>query len=469
MAILANDSIGLASVWLGFYLQVFEGFGSSKRLLAWKVVKCVWRISQHKSKIATGLFMKTTITLLLLGICAGLANAQTPSLDQKSEQAKSQVEEGQIEEGQVEEGQPRLASSASVLDKHQWERVDASVERALAWLATKQQDDGSFESIALGQPAVTSFCVMAFLSQGESPSGGKYQQQLSKAIDFIVDQQKPNGLIATIAPPGSPIQRRPDTTLHQETGVTAVYNHTISALALCEAYGQCSPEQSKKIAPVIEKAIAATIEMQGWDNKRAKEDGGWRYLDKRHPEDSDLSITGRQLMFLRSAKNTGFDVPEEIIDKAGGFVEACFNKRLGVHSYVVAYPKSVTRAMAGAGVLALAHSGKHSSKEAMASGEWILKHDFSKYNEDKPTYNLGWQRDRYHYGMILCTQAMYQLGGKYWKQFFPPLVETLLANQKDDGSWPPESWDKVYGNSYTTSLCILSLSVPNQMLPIFQR
>lgn len=365
--------------------------------------------------------------------------------------------------------EPREAPDASVLDDEEWKKLDESVERGLAWLATRQQPDGSFQSIDRGQPAVTSFCVMAFLAQGHSPVDGEYQTQLAKAIEYIAKRQKANGLIATLAPAGVPIPRVPDRPQHGEVGVTAVYNHAISALALCEAYGRCSPEQSEQLEPVIEKAIAATLEMQRWGGKQANEVGGWRYLDKRHPEDSDLSLTGRQLMFLRAARNAGFEVPEESIAKAVKFVGECFNKKLGVHRYVIKYPESCTRAMAGAGILAMAHAGKHNSPEAIASGEWILKHDFRNYNGDDPTYELDWLRDRYHYGAILCTQAMYQLGGKYWKQFFPPLVATLMANQQADGSWPPERMDRIYGSCYSTSLCILSLSVPNQVLPIFQR
>ena len=367
------------------------------------------------------------------------------------------------------EEKPPEAPDTDVLTEKQWKLLDASVERALAWMVTRQRADGSFRSHGNGQPAVTSFCVMAFLSQGESPSNGKYQKELTQAIDFIADQQQPNGLIATLAPIKTPISRKPDPTLHEYIPVTAVYNHAISALALSEAYGECSPEQSEKIAPVIKKAIAATIEMQKWGGKQANEVGGWRYLDKRHPEDSDLSITGRQLMFLRSAKNAGFEVPDNSIDAAVRFIESCFNEEEGVHRYVIAYPKSCTRAMAGAGILALAHAGKNNTKQAKLSGDWILSRDFTDYNDDTAKYKLTWIRDRYHYGMILCTQAMYQLGGKYWQQFFPPLVKTLLANQNANGSWPPERGDEVYGSVYSTSLCVLSLSVPNQMLPIFQR
>jgi hypothetical protein len=66
---------------------------------------------------------------------------------------------------------------------------------------------------------------------------------------------------------------------------------------------------------------------------------------------------------------------------------------------------------------------------------------------------------------------MYQLGGKYWQAFFPPVVETLLANQQPDGSWPAENhhYDGRYGNAYTTALVLLTLGAPNQLLPIYQR
>ena len=106
---------------------------------------------------------------------------------------------------------------------------------------------------------------------------------------------------------------------------------------------------------------------------------------------------------------------------------------------------------------------------AQRSGDWLLTRDFTKYNADKPAGGLSWQPDRYHYGVFHGTQAMYELGGRYWKKFYPPVVETLLANQQSDGAWSVETYDKRYGNCYTTSLSILALSVPNQMLPIFQR
>ena len=362
----------------------------------------------------------------------------------------------------------RRAPSTKVLSENQWKQVDKSVRRGLQWLVTQQQEDGSFKTLDPAQPAVTSLCLMAFLAQGESPADGRYQKQLGKAVDYVIAQQKLNGLIAKTAPNEVPIPRDVN---HEGVGRTSSYNHAISALALAEVYGQCNPVQAERIAPVIEKAIKATLEMQRWV-KQPEHVGGWRYLQKYSPtQDSDLSVTGWQLMFLRSAKNAGFDVPKESIDAAVKYVEKCFLKDEDrrVHGYMVGERKAASRAMAGAGALAMAHAGKHNSQEALDSGDWILAHDFSKFNSEKPAYGDGWGKDRYYYGSMICSQAMFQLGGKYWEQFFPPLVDVLLANQQADGSWPPEKREQKYGKCYSTSLSILSLSVPNQMLPIFQR
>jgi hypothetical protein len=64
---------------------------------------------------------------------------------------------------------------------------------------------------------------------------------------------------------------------------------------------------------------------------------------------------------------------------------------------------------------------------------------------------------------------MYQLGGDYWEQFYPPLASVLLANQRSDGGWDVESVDPLFGETYSTSLAVLALTPPYQLLPIYQR
>src|SRR5262249_22225582 len=118
----------------------------------------------------------------------------------------------------------------------------------------------------------------------------------------------------------------------------------------------------------------------------------------------------------------------------------------------------------GGGVVALAMGGEHHTKMAQACGRWILKNSFNSYNRRRQ------RDDRYHYSAYYCSQAMFQLGGKYWEEFFPPFQKTLLENQHADGSWDAESaHDTAFGNIYTTSLVVLSLTPPYQLLPIYQR
>ena len=154
-------------------------------------------------------------------------------------------------------------------------------------------------------------------------------------------------------------------------------------------------------------------------------------------------------------------------DDATQFVLRCFDRREGVFSYDVPRGQRLylSRAMAGTGILALAHAGMHNSQEATRSGDWILEHMFDQYNRSTS------YRDSYHYGVFHCCQAMYQLGGHHWKQFYPPTVQTLLINQNTEGSWKTDSHDEhaPSGRTYTTSLVVLTLAAPNQLLPVFQR
>ena len=355
----------------------------------------------------------------------------------------------------------------NVLTKAEWKRVDTAVDRALAWMATQQQPDGSFPSLETGQPGVTSLCIMAFISHGHAPGDGQYGARLRRATDFVLSCQKENGLVAKMAVDGPNISRSADGHL----GTTTVYDHAISSLLLSELYGMSEPRDARRMEGAIKKALAASLEMQRWPKDKEADKGGWRYLDDRDESDSDLSLTGWNLMFLRSARNAGFDVPKQSIDDAVAYIRRCYSKKYGTFEYWIGRKEDGrTRGMAGAGILALAHAGYHNSPEAQSTGAWILKQKFEPYNE---TIQLPDTRvvDRYHYSLFNCCQGMYQLGGKFWQEFFPKVVPVLLANQQADGSWPADRYriDAKFGNSYTTALVVITLGAPNQLLPIFQR
>src|ERR1035441_5363703 len=67
---------------------------------------------------------------------------------------------------------PATPPLAGVLTPARWQEVENSVDRALGWLASQQAADGSFPTAPAAQPAVTSLCVLAFLSRGPQPGLG---------------------------------------------------------------------------------------------------------------------------------------------------------------------------------------------------------------------------------------------------------------------------------------------------------
>jgi hypothetical protein len=60
---------------------------------------------------------------------------------------------------------------------------------------------------------------------------------------------------------------------------------------------------------------------------------------------------------------------------------------------------------------------------------------------------------------------MFQLGGKYWRNYATWMYPHYLAEQGDDGAWRDNRFGRVYG----TAIMILAFTVPARQLPIYQR
>jgi len=345
-------------------------------------------------------------------------------------------------------------SLASALSPQAWTLIEQSIDRALVWLAKQQDSDGSIDAPDSAQPAATSLTVMAFLSKGHVPGEGPYGRALDKAIDFVLRCQQSDGLLACSGA-GS-----------RSNGKTANYNHAIAGLMLTEVYGMTDRSRAAKLKPAIVNALNFTRRNQTLPKGYPGDQGGWRYLYSDTYGDSDLSVTAWQLMFLRSAKNAEFDVPKQYVDEAIGYVRRCWQESQGVFYYKKSGSESRwSRGMVGAGILSLAMAGQHDTAIAQRAGDWLLNYPFRGFGE-----RIG-SGDRFFYSTYYCSQAMAQLGGRHWKQFFPNLANVLLRSQQSSGEWPPEPYgaDRSFGNTYTTAMAVLSLTPPLQLLPVYQR
>ena len=308
---------------------------------------------------------------------------------------------------------------------------------------------------------------MCFLANGYLPGEGKYGDELSNAVKFICSMQTESGVIAAMHPSGPKITRK---YADHHLSKTVAYNHVISSLLLSEIYGMTG-DDGLVDRSIIQRSLEVSLKMHDWPKDREVDRGGWRYPLKTPIAESDLSVTGWQVMFLRSAKNAGFDVPSKPIDEATEYVLRCFRPDYGTFNYYIrGKDDRRSRGMAGAGILALAHAGMHHRPEATTAGDWILKNGFQHYNDKQKFEQTRWFNDCYHYGVFYCSQGMYQLGGEHWKAFFPKTSNVLIKNQRRDGSWSKcNSSGHMYGRCYSSALSILALSAPNQLLPVFHR
>jgi hypothetical protein len=215
--------------------------------------------------------------------------------------------------------------------------------------------------------------------------------------------------------------------------------------------------QAKPLREAVEKAVAIILKGQ---RKFGQEKGGWRYNVT--GGDSDLSITGWQIMALRAAKNVGCDVPGEVIEEAIDYVKRCNDPISGGYKY---QPNNqVTIACTGTAILSLELSGKdyHRSREAIQAGNYLLRRENT----------LVASRMHFFYGIYYTTQAMFQLGENYWEKQRAELHRLLLKQypQRANGSWLGQGPDDaLFGPNYCTAMAVLSLAVEYRYLPIYQR
>ena len=345
-------------------------------------------------------------------------------------------------------------SLADVLSDSQWRNLEKSVDKGLKWLSTQQKEDGSVDSEDVGQPAITSLAIMGFLSRGHQPGSGPYGKQLESAIDYVLGAQRSDGLFSVL-------DARGDYKKH-EASHTASYNHAVTGLMLGEVYGMCSGQQSERVRIAIEKALVYTWKLQRNHKDRASDVGGWRYIADRDDRDSDIGVTGWHLMFLRSARNAEFDVPKMFIDDALGFVRRCHvDSSKGVFSYYPDDEDEANMTMTAIGTLSLALGGQFNDPLVREAADWMLDEGVDDYDDNK----------RWHYCHYYYVQAMAQVGGDHWRKTFPKVLGELVRNQRSDGRWEPSNDpnEKIFGPSYFTSLGILTLTPPYQLLPLYQR
>jgi hypothetical protein len=338
--------------------------------------------------------------------------------------------------------------TSSIDSAFEKDETDLAVDKALAYLISKQRDDGAIIDKS-HETTMTALAIMAMASVGTlptdlSPEGDAMQRALAFVLkDDRIDQHGYFG-------------RRDG---------SRMYGHGIITLMLTEMLGMgATQEQDELIHDRCQKAIDLILSSQQ-EKKPTHFRGGWRYNPS--SKDSDLSASVWQVMALRSARNDGLQVPASAIRDAVEYLKRSYaspldrnglpGKKASGFSYEP-HQNNPTYTMTAAGLLAMQVCGEYESPLVAGAADWLLEHP--------PKWT-----DRFaSYGTYYYAQGMYQRGGKHSQTAQQLVQEMLLKNQAADGSWTSGNGsEKNIGAVYGTSMSVLSLSVKYHYLPIYQK
>ena len=346
--------------------------------------------------------------------------------------------------------------SPPLLGQDTWEVTSESeraLERGLTWLARNQGPEGNWESDDLGLVASG---ALAFLAAGHLPGRGPHGEVVARALDFVVKNAKPSGLL-NIAD-----QQRD------------MYNHGLSTFVLGQGYGMTS---DSRVGVALGKGLKLIYATQA-------RDGGWDYQARRMERGHDLSLVVMQAKAIRGAVDSGLEVPPGMVQRAIESVRKYYRPNNGVVDVndprhrqgpgTFTYDgQRETTAMAAAGVVCLQEFGQYDDWRIPKAMDHIRTRVQAIPPVNRRDGQLPQPLDPYT--LYYVAQAIYQVGGKDWRDLYPVLRQRLMESQfrqnghPDDGHWSNNRW--LHGKPaklYATSVGCFTLAIPNRYLPILQ-
>ena len=330
---------------------------------------------------------------------------------------------------------------------------ERAVAGALNWLARHQSRDGSWSLVGykanckdsscsgdakIGgcEPAATALALLPFLGAGQTHKTGLYRKTVYAGIAYLVRNQKPDG----------------DLRMGQ-----TMYAHGLAAIALCECYGISNDRLLNKPAQAAIRFIELAQDPAG---------GGWRYNPR---EPGDTSVTGWQVMALKSGQMAYLTVNPIVFERAKAFLKLCSaGKHGGLYTYMPAgqVANGDIRAVTAVGLLCQQYMHMPRTDPAMIEGTTLLL-------QNLPDPNV---RNTYYW--YYATQVMHNQPGPDWDTWNRKMRRTLIDAQcKEDvcaaGSWNPakpqaDVWGTQGGRLMVTSLSALSLEVYYRYLPLYK-
>lgn len=322
---------------------------------------------------------------------------------------------------------------------------EMAVQAGLDWLARHQGDDGSWSDagkcehdntpcqwLKYGAPiAETGLAVLAFQAGGNYYfNDQEYSDNVKRGLDWLVEQQQPDGR------------------LFGHSSHQTWYQHGIATFALAEACAVALANRQTPDSRYLEAAKRAVNFME----ERQYKNGGWQYNERQGH--GDTSVTGWQILALKSAQEAEIAVKPETMDLVCKFFKSCGSPATGRTGYTG--PGGGTDLTTAVGLIVQEFILKEPDSELAVNGV--------KYLRQRAGAGIGKSGD--FYTLYNSTLAMFLARGDAWEEWNSHVRDAVVKRQETTGcargSWGNTSHSGVaepYHRTLNTAWAVLTLEV----------
>jgi hypothetical protein len=318
-------------------------------------------------------------------------------------------------------------------------RAENAIKKGLDYLAANQNRDGS---VGRGSAPVcaTALAGLAWMAYGDTPSRGKYAENIKRGINFLLKCSSRQGLIQEIGGGGS----------------SGMHGHGFAVLFLAEVLGQI---EDLDLFDKTRRALKQGVKLIEHSQNKF---GGWNSQpDPNQTDDGSGAVAIMQIQALRSARESGITIKSEVIKKTKKYLlEMTSEDGWYAYNYGMRGGSHHSSALTGAGMYMLGAMDLWDHKKYTKGIAHLM--NAAPFLGKSSQGDGGWT-SWYYYTAFYASLAIFQHGGKEWKKWYPKMRDELIKKQQSNGGWGDTSYGGVFD-----AFAVLTLELPYRLLPAFQ-